>query len=100
MTPDMMRENLQRLRRLPNDWDGENSPKITEQAIESCKGIIQAFEDTTTDRLIKIGAPSVDYPAFLYPMIGGGLSFMWEGDNFSRILIMPDGAIVHRTKGE
>src|ERR1700693_564783 len=104
LTIEGMLDTLSRLRRLPFDWDGCDSPKITEEAIESCKRVIQGFADEEykiTNKLLKIGEPiQVDFPTFLYPMTGGGLSFMWEGENFSRILIMPDGAIVHRTKGE
>lgn len=103
MNIDQMLDILERLKRLPHDWDGENSPPITEEAILTCKKVIQDFADyvvTHNNGLIKIGTISsgIKFPAFLYPLKGGGLSFRWETDKFSKLLIMPDGAIVHRVE--
>lgn len=105
MNSAQMLEDLERLKRLPPDWDGEDSPKITEQAIEACKGIIQTFADlelSFSNRLLQIGESSekllkdINYPSFLYPGTGGGLSFRWEDG--STIVILPDGAVVHKDK--
>jgi hypothetical protein len=99
LTPEGMSEMLQRLTRLPMDWDGNNSPKITEEAIASCKSIIKEFENSGT-KLIKIGEPPVKYPVFLYPAIGGGLSFWMDDFGTYIIKILPDGSIVNVVKEE
>lgn len=93
LTIEGMLDMLERLKRLPEDWDGENSPKITPDAINSCQRLIQEFKDLE-DRPIKIGQMPIEHPSFLYPYTGGGLSFRWEKDNFNRIIIKPDGSVV------
>jgi hypothetical protein len=97
MNIDQMREMVSRLRRLPRDWDGENSPPITEQAIASCNRLIGEFEDLS-NRPIRIGQPPVEYPVFLYPALGGGISLWMDDFGKDIITILPDGAVIQVIK--
>ncbi len=99
LTVEGMKEMLGRLKRLPADWDGEGSPPITNEAIDSCNVVIQEFvnaEQAILNRPIKIGdsVPEVSYPSFLYPYKGGGLSLWWEGDTRAGLIITPSGIII------
>lgn len=75
-------KSLAEFRKLPDNWDSYNSPRITRAACQALRDILLQIDDN-----------SLPEP-FVCPVPGGGLQLEWEvGKRELELEFLPDGSI-------
>jgi len=75
-------EEVAKLARLPENWDGYGSPPLAEHAVRTTIDLLRAVEGN------EVSAPH------LCPVTGGGLGILWQAATRRlEIEVVPDGSI-------